>query len=77
MLKQIATVVETFGIAGLMFRDSNGIQKDVYLKLLSAFLHNSVNSGLGIIVGFPFRPASAAFEKAAAGLMAGEAVPAG
>ncbi|MDC7227316.1 MAG: AAA family ATPase [Spirochaetales bacterium] len=69
VLKQVAAVVETFNIAGLIFNNSDGVQKDVYLKLLSAFLHNSINSGLGIIVGFPFRPASAAFEKAAAELI--------
>ncbi len=65
ILKQTAAIVETFGTAGLLFRDSSGIKKDVYLKLLSTFLHNTVNSGLGVIVGFPFRPASSAFEKAA------------
>ena len=65
ILKQMVTVVETFNIPGLLFSNPGGIQKDVYLKLMSAFLHNSVNSGLGIIVGFPFRPASASFEKAA------------
>ncbi len=69
VLRQLATVVETFNTAGLLFRSPKGIQKDVYLKLLSAFLHNSVNSGLGIIVGFPFRPASAAFEKSAERLL--------
>ena len=69
VLKQIAAVVETFNIAGLIFNNSEGVQKDVYLKLLSAFLHNSINSGLGIVVGFPFRPASSAFEKSAAALL--------
>jgi flagellar biosynthesis protein FlhG len=72
VLRQIATVVETFSTAGLLFRSPEGIQKDVYLKLLSAFLHNSVNSGLGIVVGFPFRPASAAFEKSAASMLISE-----
>jgi len=75
VLRQIATVVETFNTAGLLFRGSGGIQKDVYLKLLSAFLHNSVNSGLGIVVGFPFRPASAAFEKSATMLMTDVRIP--
>ncbi len=69
VLRQIATIVETFNIAGLIFNNSEGVKKDVYLKLLSTFLHNSVNSGLGIVVGFPFRPASAAFEKSAAALL--------
>ena len=69
VLKQIATVVDTFNIAGLIFNNEEGVQKDVYLKLLSAFLHNSINSGLGIVVGFPFRPASSAFEKSAAALI--------
>jgi len=69
VLKQVAAVVETFNIAGLIFNNSEGVQKDVYLKLLSAFLHNSINSGLGIVVGFPFRPASSAFEKSAEALI--------
>ena len=76
ILRQIAAVVETFGTAGLLFRAEGGIQKEVYLKLLSAFLHNSINSGLGIVVGFPFRPASSAFEKSALEIIR-EAVPAG
>ena len=70
VLKQIAAVVETFDVPGLMFSGGKGVRKDVYLKLLSAFLHNSVNSGLGIIVGFPFRPASDAFERSAELLIA-------
>lgn len=69
VLKQLSAVVETFNIAGLIFNNAEGVQKDVYLKLLSAFLHNSINSGLGIVVGFPFRPASAAFERSAAALL--------
>ena len=69
VLKQIAAVVDTFNIAGLLFNNAEGVQKDVYLKLLSTFLHNSVNSGLGIVVGFPFRPASSAFEKSAEALI--------
>ena len=69
VLKQIAAVVETFNIAGLIFNNAEGVRKEVYLKLLSTFLHNSVNSGLGIVVGFPFRPASSAFEKSASALI--------
>ncbi len=69
VLRQIAAVVETFNIAGLLFNNAEGIQKDVYLKLLSTFLHNSINSGLGIVVGFPFRPASTAFESSAKALV--------
>jgi cellulose biosynthesis protein BcsQ len=64
--KQITTVVSTFNLWNLMLRDSdNKIKREAYLKLLSHFLHETINSGLSIIIGFNRRPAVAAFKKAA------------
>jgi len=64
--KQIITVISTFNLWNLMLRDNdNKINKIAYLKLLSNFLHETINSGLSIIIGFARRPAVVAFKKAA------------
>lgn len=64
--KQITTVISTFNLWNLMLRDNNNkIKRTAYLKLLSNFLHETINSGLSIIIGFNRRPAVVAFKKAA------------
>ena len=64
--KQIITIVNTFGLHKLVFIDSNKkVNKVAYLKLFSNFIHDMVNSGLSVVVGFKYRPASIAFRKAA------------
>ena len=40
-----------------------------YLKLLAAFLHESLYSGLSVIVGFDYRSAAAAFQEGAERLL--------
>ncbi len=68
--KQIANAARTFELNSLIFRDRDGkIIKEVYLKLTSSFIHEAINSGLGIIINFDYRPASRAFTKAAEDLI--------
>ncbi len=43
--------------------------KSVYLKLTSAFIHEAINGGLGIIINFEYRPASIVFSKSADNLL--------
>ncbi|MDA3939913.1 MAG: AAA family ATPase [Spirochaetia bacterium] len=68
--RQVSTAAKTFGLKNLVFMDSNGkIIKSVYLKLTSSFIHEAINGGLGIIINFNYRPASAVFSKAAEELL--------
>lgn len=68
--RQVATAAKTFELKNLVFRGSDGyIMKSVYLKLTSAFIHEAVNGGLGIIINFDYRPASAMFTKSAEELL--------
>ncbi|MBN2535993.1 MAG: AAA family ATPase [Spirochaetales bacterium] len=64
--KQLSTMVKTFELSHLYYRKEDGsINKEAYIKLFSHFMHDTVNSGLGIIAGFKYRPASIAFDEAA------------
>ncbi len=64
--KQILTIVKTFNLANICFRNSDKtLNKEAYAKLFSHFIHDCVNSGLGIITGFKYRPASVAFRESA------------
>ena len=64
--KQLSTMVQTFRLSHLYYRKADGsINKEAYVKLFSHFMHDTVNSGLGIIAGFKYRPASIAFHEAA------------
>jgi len=64
--KQLTTMVQTFQLSHLYYRKADGsINKAAYVKLFSHFMHDTVNSGLGIITGFRYRPASIAFNEAA------------
>lgn len=62
-LRQLFTIAKTFNTSALIFKKNGELQKKIYLKLLSTFFHTAFNSGLGIVTGFSFRPASEAFEK--------------
>ncbi len=69
--KQISTVAKTFELRNLLLRDSRGaVNERAYLKLLINFLHDLVYSGLSIVIGFRYRPASVAFEETAERLLA-------
>ncbi|MCK5199184.1 MAG: hypothetical protein KAR21_12575, partial [Spirochaetales bacterium] len=64
--RQVSAAAKTFELSNLVFRDNKGnIVKEVYLKLTSAFIHEAINGGLGIIINFDYRPASSVFSKSA------------
>jgi hypothetical protein len=64
--KQIANIVKTFELSGLLFRDEKGtIIRSAYVKLLTNFIHDTLYSGLSVVVGFPFRSAAGAFQEGA------------
>ncbi len=62
-IRQLKVIAETFDVGTFLFRREGKLHSSVYVKLLSSFLHDAVNSGLSVIVGFPFRPASDAFHR--------------
>jgi MinD-like ATPase involved in chromosome partitioning or flagellar assembly len=69
--KQVQTVVETFKLSGLLLKDKHGhVHKSAYLNLFTNFIHETINSGLSVIVGFRHRPAAKAFSIAAEALLA-------
>jgi MinD-like ATPase involved in chromosome partitioning or flagellar assembly len=64
--KQIANIVKTFELPGLLFRDHTGeVIRSAYVKLLTNFIHDTLYSGLSVVVGFPFRAAASAFQDGA------------
>ncbi len=64
--KQVAAVVKTFGLSPLVLRSGEGkLLRDGYVKLLTTALHDTVHSGLGVVIGFRHSPASRAFAQAA------------
>jgi len=64
--KQIINAANTFGLNKLIFSNSEGkINKPVYLKLTSSFIHEAINGGLGVIINFDYRAASNVFSKSA------------
>ncbi len=68
--RQVSTAAKTFDLKNLVFRGrDNNIIKSVYLKLTSAFIHEAINGGLGIIINFDYRPASNVFSKSAEELL--------
>jgi MinD-like ATPase involved in chromosome partitioning or flagellar assembly len=69
-IKQINTMAETLEIHALLLRDKAGaVSSTAYASLSSAFLHEAVHSGLGIIIGFKHRPAAEALRKGSEGLL--------
>lgn len=66
VFRQTAMVVKTFGLKELLFRDGSGkLLREAYLKLLTNFLHDALYSGLSVVVGFPYRSATVAFQEGA------------
>jgi len=62
MSRQLDYLVTTFELRKLLFRDDSGaVAKSAYVRLFHAAIYEIVNSGLGIVAGFRFRPASRAF----------------
>ncbi len=67
---QLAKLTKTYDVTKLIFKTGGGsINEKAYLKLLTNFVHDTINSGLGIIVGFHYNPQAIAFEKAAVRLL--------
>lgn len=65
--KQLNAIINAFELNNLLLKDKDGsIYKTAYVKLLTSFIHETIYSGLGLVVGFEYRPASLAFKKAAA-----------
>lgn len=66
MEQQLLHLVNTFGLKSLLFyENSQKINRGAYVKLFSNFLHETIYSGLGVTVGFRYRPVSQKFRKGA------------
>lgn len=63
--RQLVQLVNTFGLKRLLFIEGNKVNRSAYVKLFSNFLHETIYSGLGVTVGFRYRPASQSFRKGA------------
>lgn len=64
--KQVATIIRTFELSNLVFKNKkNEIIRKAYLKLLNNFIHDTIYSGLSVIVGFEYRAAAIAFQEGA------------
>lgn len=64
--RQMANVVSVFGLSGLLLRGPDGkVLRDAYVKLLTGFLHDTLYSGLSVVIGFPYRAAARAFSQGA------------
>jgi flagellar biosynthesis protein FlhG len=69
--RQIAAVVDAFDLSDLLLRDGkSGLDGRAYVKLITAFLHEALYSGLSIIVGFDYRSTALAFQDGAERLIA-------
>jgi hypothetical protein len=69
--RQIAAVAQALDLRALVLVDRQSrMDGRPYLKLLSAFLHETLYSGLSVIVGFDYRSAAAAFQDGAERLLA-------
>ena len=70
VMKQIAGVAKTFELDRLVLRDRDShLDARAYVKLLAAFLHETLYSGLSVIVGFDYRSAAVAFQDGAERLL--------
>jgi hypothetical protein len=71
LMTQIARLADSFGLAPLLLRDATGaVNRSAYLKLLTRYLHDTLNSGLGVLVGLTMTPAALAFSKGVDSLLA-------
>jgi cellulose biosynthesis protein BcsQ len=69
--RQLLAVADTLGLGSLLIRDGEArLDARAYLKLLTAFLHEVLYSGLSVIVGFEYRSAALAFQAGADKLLA-------
>jgi hypothetical protein len=71
VMRQVAAVARALDLGALVVVDAQGrLDARPYLKLMAAFLHETVYSGLSVIVGFDYRSAAGAFQDAADRLLA-------
>jgi flagellar biosynthesis protein FlhG len=71
LMRQITAVVGALDLPQLVLRDSQSrVDGQAYLRLLTAFLHETLYGGLSVIVGFDYRSTAAAFREGAEKLLA-------
>jgi cellulose biosynthesis protein BcsQ len=77
VMRQVSAVARALDLRNLVILDEAArLDGRPYLKLLSAFLHETLYSGLSVIVGFDYRSAAAAFQEGAEKLLADVGKPA-
>ncbi len=65
-LRQLEKLSEAFDFKPLLFKSKKGtVNRNAYLKLMAAFIHDTVNSGLGISAGFKYNRAAEEIRKGA------------
>lgn len=69
-MRQIGRVADALRLPDLLLRDAQSrINGRAYLKLLTAFLHETLYGGLSVIVGFDYRSTAVAFRDGAERLL--------
>jgi hypothetical protein len=77
VMRQLSAVARALDLQTLLILDrARRVDGRPYLKLLAAFLHETLYSGLSVIVGFDYRSAAAAFQDGAERLLASVREPA-
>jgi len=70
-MRQVAAVAKALDLKNLVILDKDSkLDARPYLRLLAAFLHETLYSGLSVIVGFDYRSAAAAFQEGSEKLLA-------
>jgi len=66
VVAQVNKMIRELRLPGLLLRDKRGaVNRNAYLQLTVNFVHDTVNSGVGVHVGFKFNVASNAIRKGA------------
>jgi hypothetical protein len=69
VLRQVGKLSEAHGLAALVLRSRNGsVHRTAYLKLLTTWMHDTANSGLGISIGMAHTTAARAIQDGARAL---------
>jgi cellulose biosynthesis protein BcsQ len=69
--RQLAAVVEAFELSELLLRDGQArLDGRAYVRLITAFMHEALYSGLSVIIGFDYRSTALAFQDGAERLLA-------
>jgi hypothetical protein len=76
VMRQISSISDSLGLSQLVLRGENAAPDSrSYLKLLSAFMHETLYGGLSVIIGFDYRSTAIAFQAGAEKLLASLADP--